>query len=548
VPSLVRRPRLVLAVVAAALVGAAAPANASVVTSARSFKPGFVEHIPKFGGDNVVPSTTTYSLAVAAGPGEANAVVIELTAEGFVVRDAAGATPGDGCTAADATTVTCPTPPEPGTAIVYRGVTRVTLEDGDDTLTVPPRSPTFFRLPEVDGGSGDDVITGAGKAMGGPGDDRLDADTADGGSGDDRITARDAEGGDGRDTLAPNGGTTPVTLRGGAGDDVLTGGPASTSAAAGDVLDGGEGDDRLIGGPGDDRLVPGPGADVIDGGPGLDFASFAGATAPVRADLAATGPDDPTGEGDAMTAIESAEGGSSDDVLLATDDASVLLGNGGNDRLEGRGGSDIIIGGVGADTIDGGDGDDDITAGIANLNVTPRESGQHESDAAADRVTGGAGRDTVRVGTGDRADGGPGDDLVVGQGRPVALRCGAGARDRFDGRTVPPDCERIVWFGFVSAPAQTTLRGGTLSIRAPGYFGGRVTVSVRINGRRVAEGSRRIPFNASEVVRLRVTPRGRQALQRVRSIRVDVVAPGPDDARERDTAVLPRPVRPPRPR
>jgi len=536
--------RLALAVAAATL-GSAVPAGASEVTSARSFRPEFFGEPVGRGGDNVVPSTTTYSLAVAAGSGEVNAVAVELTAEGFVVRDAAGVTAGDGCAVADATTVTCSTSPEPGTTRVERGVASVTLGDGDDSIVLPPRSSGFFSLSEVDGGSGDDTIAGAGRATGGPGDDRLDAVVADGGPGNDLITARDADGGDGGDTISPNEPGVPVKLRGGAGNDVLTGGfndPLKSSMGTGDVLDGGEGADRLDAGAGDDRLLPGPGADVIVGGPGLDFVSFAYASAPVRADLAAAGPVDPTGEGDAMTAVESAEGGSGDDVLLATNDDSVLLGNAGNDRLEGRGGPDIIIGGVGADVIDGEDGDDDITAGTALPDFERGESGQHESDAAADRVTGGAGKDVVRVGSGDRADGGSGDDLIVGQGRPAAARCGTGTRDRFDGRTLPRDCERIVWFGFVSAPAQTTLRRGTLSIRAPGHFGGRVTVSVRVDGRRVAAGSRRIGSFASKVVRLPVTPRGQRALRRARSVRVDILAPGPDDdRRERDTAVLPAP-------
>jgi len=198
--------------------------------------------------------------------------------------------------------VTCSTPPEPGTTRVERGVASVTLGDGDDSIVLPPRSSGFFSLSEIDGGSGDDTIAGAGRATGGPGDDRLDAVVADGGPGNDLITAREADGGDGDDTISPNEPGVPVKLRGGAGNDVLTGGfndPLKSSQGTGDVLDGGEGDDRLDAGAGDDRLLPGPGADVIVGGPGLDFVSFAYASAPVRADLAAAGPFDPTGEGDA---------------------------------------------------------------------------------------------------------------------------------------------------------------------------------------------------------------------------------------------------------
>jgi len=94
---------------------------------------------------------------------------------------------------------------------------------------------------------------------------------------------------------------------------------------------------------------------------------------------------------------------------------------------------------------------------------------------------------TPAAGAGQRAE--AGDDLVVAQGRPAAARCGTGARDRFDGLRVPRDCERIVLFGSESVPARLTLRGLILSIRVPGYFGGRVTIRVRLVGRIVARGA-----------------------------------------------------------
>ncbi|HET6569997.1 MAG TPA: hypothetical protein VFG58_00705 [Solirubrobacterales bacterium] len=58
---------------------------------------------------------------------------------------------------------------------------------------------------------------------------------------------------------------TPVTMRGGGGDDTLVGGSAS------DKLSGGRGDDRLIGARGDDQLYGGPGNDLLMGGPGSDL-------------------------------------------------------------------------------------------------------------------------------------------------------------------------------------------------------------------------------------------------------------------------------------
>jgi len=81
------------------------------------------------------------------------------------------------------------------------------LGDGDDSIVLPPRSSGIFSSSEIDGGSGDDTIAGAGRATGGPGDDRLDAVVADGGPGNDLITAREADGGDGDEPPAPRTGS-----------------------------------------------------------------------------------------------------------------------------------------------------------------------------------------------------------------------------------------------------------------------------------------------------------------------------------------------------
>jgi len=106
--------RLALAVAAAAL-GSAAPAGCLGGHERPVLRPEVFERDPKF-GERRIPATTTYTLAIP-WLGEVNAVAVELTAEGFVVRDAAGVTAGDGCAVADATTVTCSTPPEPGTTL-----------------------------------------------------------------------------------------------------------------------------------------------------------------------------------------------------------------------------------------------------------------------------------------------------------------------------------------------------------------------------------------------------------------------------------------------
>jgi len=72
---------------------------------------------------------------------------------------------------------------------------------------------------------------------------------------------------DGRDVLRvddTNGPMPSASLLGGEGDDILAG------SANVDELDGGPGDDELSSRGGDDRLIGGPGHDNLDGGPGVD--------------------------------------------------------------------------------------------------------------------------------------------------------------------------------------------------------------------------------------------------------------------------------------
>ena len=331
-----------------------------------------------------------------------------------------------------------------------------------------------------------------------------------------------------------------MTFKGGPGNDDLTGGPARQNFGTMDMLDGGEGNDRLAGGDGDDRLVPGPGADVIDGGADHDHVSFAYATSPVSADLGVPGPTDPTGEGDAMTAVESLEAGAGNDVIAGGAGDSVLDGGPGDDVIDGRGGRDVIVAGAGADTVDGGAGDDSLSAGPAVVDIGRREAGYWGPDGSRDVVTGGEGDDVLRLAHSDRGEGGTGDDIVYAQGTGIAAACGNGRRDAFAGLTLPLDCERIMWFGSEPMSAKLRLRRGRLEIGLPGYFGGTVTVEVRVKGRLVARGRRKIEFEEWRTVRMRVTPRNQRALRRARSVRVRVGAQGPG-GRSHDTAVLPAP-------
>jgi hypothetical protein len=146
---------------------------------------------------------TTGALRITAGPAEYNAVTV--SAPGIVTDTGAPLTLGPGCL------------PQ-ATGALCTSATRVEadLGDGDDSLTLAAPLPADLR-----GGDGNDALTVTAAVA-----------TLDGGAGDDALT-------------------------GAGGADVLSGGPGF------DTLGGGEGDDRLDGGTGGDYADGGGGADAI---------------------------------------------------------------------------------------------------------------------------------------------------------------------------------------------------------------------------------------------------------------------------------------------
>src|SRR5437899_7800756 len=112
-------------------------------------------------------------------------------------------------------------------------------------------------------------------------------------AGDDRLAGgsqRDViDGGDGNDILT--GGAGPDTMRGGPGDDQMFGNGGNDNLEGddgNDVLDGGLGNDNEGGGPGNDSLrednAPN-GADSLNGGGGADTADYSMRSAPVHIDV-----------------------------------------------------------------------------------------------------------------------------------------------------------------------------------------------------------------------------------------------------------------------
>ncbi len=210
--------------------------------------------------------------------------------------------------------------------------------------------------------------------------ERIDANTA-------RCTAPASEPpftslrlGDGDDIAT----VTSLSVDGGAGDDTVTG--------TGGMFTGGPGFDVLTA-TGQAAFADGdaPGPDRYVGDPANPASlGYGGREHGVRLDLRRAGT---TVEGDFIANVDSADGGSGDDVLIGDERANSLSGGRGADRLVGLGGNDKLYtdsdhGGyieyrrpAERDIVEAGPGNDDIQI--------------NEGDRVGNVLRCGAGRDTV---------------------------------------------------------------------------------------------------------------------------------------------------------
>ena len=256
--------------------------------------------------------TPFYSVSYTATSGERNDLELTLDASELVFRDR-GATLSatSSCTLVDEHTARCPREQPAANGPVGASVT-VLLGDGDDRGMTGPGLGSI----NVHGDAGNDQLRGP-SLDGGPGDD---------------------------------------TLTGTSSGDLLRAGPGADTVLAGDgddTVDAADGDL-----PGADRLDAGNGTDTVNYGAG------GSPTAGVTLDLAAQQANG-AGEGqDIVVAFENAGGSTGPDLLSGTDEPNRLSGGGGNDRLVGRAGDDRLAGGAGRDALDGGAGDDLFVAGV----------------------------------------------------------------------------------------------------------------------------------------------------------------------------------------
>ncbi len=239
------------------------------------------------------------------------------------------------------------------------------------------------------------------------------------------------DGGPGNDELT---GTTT------AAGDVLLGGPGD------DVLDGRSGPDELRGGEGDDELqgdnYETPSADLLDGGPGTDrierdWYVAQGREQPfVTVTLDGKANDGRPGEGDNVLSVEKIKLTYPASLTAARDrvDFEIFNTSIGSSRLTGSPGPDRLRTYDAADTIVAGAGDDWIEAGLGNDTITP-----------------GPGRDTVNADAGPGSCNflvcriGPGNDTIHARdGQADSIDCG-GANDvaYVDAKDRVVNCETV---------------------------------------------------------------------------------------------------------
>jgi Ca2+-binding RTX toxin-like protein len=260
-----------------------------------------------------------------------------------VVDSAANLTPSGSCTAVNAHTATCP-----GTGIKTISVDTDAQSDSIamDLGTIPSTV-----TGSLDGGPGDDSISGHGTLTGGTGKDVITgsplADNVRGSSGNDTIDAGDGpddiQGGSNTDTLVyPASRTAPVNVTvgtgnyndGGAEDQGSSGrrdtvhGDIETviGTPLGDLIAGDSSSETLIGGAGNDVLSGNNGSDTLLGLEGDDVM------------LGGNGHDLLRG----WTGADRLFGGPDGDRLSGGPEGDLVVGNRGSDVLKGKGGIDFL--------------------------------------------------------------------------------------------------------------------------------------------------------------------------------------------------------------
>lgn len=439
---------------------------------------------------------------------------------------------------------------------------------GDDTLGGEAGADS------LDGGTGNDSLDGG-----------ADGDSLAGGLGADSIAGGD--GTDVADyssalvpvTVNPNGAADDGAA--GEGDNVAGDVEGATGGIDDDLLIG-SGNGTLNGGSGDDILDGGAGSNSLIGGAGVDTATYSGRSAAVTVSLASAGGDGQAGENDNVE-TEKVVGGSGNDKLTGDSAANILYGGAGKDIVSGGTGADLIHGGQGNDSLSGNDGRDILNGDDGNDSLKGGSGSDNllgdvgndslDGGTASDILAGGLGTDTasysgrrrkVSVTTlygvpndGERREGdtvktdvesvktGRGNDFIDAKdGLKGRVSCGRG-RDlaKVDAKdTVASNCEVVVGRA-TCKPRQSSARLSTkgvvrLSIKCPAKASGRVLLrasrkavsksdAAAVKKKRrmvtIGRGSFSVRAGKAKAVKVKLSRKGRRAVQRQKRLRVEAV-------------------------
>ena len=346
------------------------------------------------------------------------------TGDGFDIIDGGAGTDTVIATVANATIgITSITGIE---AISSGGFSGVSILGSSGANVLNFASVTLTGITKLDGGAGNDTITGSSAAdtiLGSGGDDALN-----GGDGNDTFQYTGSangfdgvDGGLGTDTIAVLANSTVIGLSSITGIETITAGSftgvsisgsanadtldfSSTTLTGISKIDGGSGNDVITGSAAADTILGSAGDDTINAGGGNDTIQFTGTTNGFDAIDGGAGTDTISALANstviglsALTGVETITAGSFTGVYITgsgnadtLDFTSVTLTNIG--RVEGGAGNDTIIGNTAANTLWGGLGNDILDGGAGNDSLV--------GDDGDDILKGGAGTDTINGGVG----------------------------------------------------------------------------------------------------------------------------------------------------